>query len=130
MDAGQIFGRSLGFPPRVSADGHMVWSEGDANVRESILLILMTEPNERLRLPQFGAGLGAFLFEPNTSSTRELIRTRIQDAIAAWEPRVRVEAVNVKAHPSDPYIAVAVIQYRLVATQTRERVSVNVQLQG
>jgi len=130
MDAGQIFGRSMGFPPRVSADGHMVWSEGDTNVRESILLVLMTEPTERTRLPQFGAGLGKFLFEPNTVSTRELIKARIQDSIAAWEPRVRVEAVHVDAHPSDPYIAVAVIEYRLVATQARERVSVNVQLQG
>ncbi len=107
-----------------------MWSEGDANVRESIELILTTEPTERIRMPEFGAGLGKFLFEPNTVSTRELIKSRIESAITAWEPRVRIESVNVDAHPSDPYIAVAVIQYRLVATQARERVSVNVQLQG
>lgn len=130
MDAGQIFGRSLSFPPRIGPDGRLTWSDGDANVRESIQLILMTEPNERLRLPQFGAGLGRFLFEPNTVSTRELIRRQIEDALAAWEPRIQIETVSVDAHPTDPYTAVALIQYRLVATQTRERVSINVQLQG
>jgi phage baseplate assembly protein W len=130
MDAGQIFGRSLGFPPRVDEAGHLTWSEGDANVRESIQIILMTELNERIRLPQFGAGLGKFLFEPNTVSTRQLIKTRIEDAIAAWEPRVKLESVSVDENPSDPYSAVALIQYRLVATQARERVSVNVQLKG
>lgn len=130
MDAGQIFGRSLSFPPRIGPDGRLTWSDGDANVRESIQLILMTEPNERLRLPQFGAGLGRFLFEPNTVSTRELIRRQIEDALAAWEPRIQIETVSVDVHPTDPYTAVALIQYRLVATQTRERVSINVQLQG
>jgi phage baseplate assembly protein W len=130
MDAGQIFGRSLGFPPRVDENGHLMWSEGTTNVRESIQLILKTEPNERIRLPKFGAGLGRFLFEPNTISTRELIKSNIENAIAAWEPRVRVESVSVDEHPTDPYTAVALIQYRLVATQARERVSVSVQLKG
>lgn len=130
MDAGQVFGRSLSFPPRIGPDGRLMWSVGDANVRESIQLILMTEPTERIRLPQFGAGLGKFLFEPNTVSTRELIRRQIENAITAWEPRVQLETVSVDAHPTNPYTAVALIQYRLVATQARERVSINVQLQG
>lgn len=130
MNAGELFGRSLGFPPRVGDDGRLTWSEGDGNVRESIMLILMTEPNERIRLPQFGAGLGKFLFEPNTVSTRQLIKTHIERALATWEPRLRVESVAVDQHATEPYTAVAVIQYQLVATQARERVSVQVQLQG
>ena len=48
MNAGQLFGRSIGFPPRVGADGRWAWSEGADNVRESIRIILMTEENERL----------------------------------------------------------------------------------
>lgn len=129
MDAGQIYGRSLAFPPRVGEDGRLCWSEGDANVRESILLILMTEPNERIRLPQFGAGLGQFLFEPNTVGTCESIRSTIQKAIVAWEPRVQLESVTVEQDPTDPFTAVATMQYRLVATQARERVNINVPLQ-
>ena len=56
----------MSFPPRVGPDGRVAWSEGEVNVREAIRIILMTEPRERLRLPEFGGGLSRFLFEPNT----------------------------------------------------------------
>ena len=88
MNAGQLFGRSIAFPPRVGADGRWAWSEGADNVRESIRIILMTEENERLMLGRFGGGLRRFLFEPNTVSARRSMQSRIQEALRLWEPRV------------------------------------------
>ncbi len=121
-----ILGRSLSFPPRVGADGRFVWSQGEGNIRESIAVILKTEAGERLMSPQFGAGLGRFLFEPNEPSTH----TRIQDAIAStlarWEPRIELEDVAVAVDPQDPQAALATITYRLVATNARERITLNV----
>jgi phage baseplate assembly protein W len=128
MDPGKLFGRGIGFPPRVGADGRIAWSEGETNVRESIRIILMTEPRERLMLPQFGGGLGALLFEPNTVTTRQRIRDRITRALGEWEPRIQVESVTVEADATDPQAARATIAYRLVATQTREHVSLSVAL--
>jgi phage baseplate assembly protein W len=128
MDPGRIFGRGMSFPPRVGADGRVCWSAGEQSVRESIRVILMTEPRERIAAPDFGGGLGAFLFEPNTVATRQEVQERIQAALAQWEPRVRVEGVDVQGDPADPSAATATITYRLVATQTRERVSVRVSL--
>jgi phage baseplate assembly protein W len=125
---GCIFGRSLSFPPRVGPDGRMVWSEGEENIRESIRVILLTNSRERLRLPEFGGGLQTFLFEPNTVATRHLIEERIQQALKRWEPRITVESVHVDKDPADPEAAVATIQYKLVATQTLERMTLNVQL--
>jgi uncharacterized protein len=126
MDAGKLFGRGISFPPRLSADGRMVWSEGEQNIREAIRVILMTEERERINLPDFGGGLNQYLFEPNTVMTRHLIQDRIVKALAAWEPRVRVESVDVVPDPQDAQAAVATITYQLVATQARERVSLNV----
>src|SRR3712207_2895919 len=91
MNPGRVLGRGISFPPRVGGDGRMVWSEGEANVRESVRVILMTDQRERLMLPDFGGGLDDFLFEPNTVTTRHLIADRITRALAAWEPRVLVE---------------------------------------
>jgi len=122
-DAARIYGRGMAFPPRVGADGRVAWSDGETNVRESIKVILMTEPGERLRLPDFGAGLGRFLFEPNILATHTLIRKRIADALTRWEPRLALESVEVQADEIDPQAAVATISYRLVATQAQERVS-------
>lgn len=130
MDSGQLFGRGISFPPRVGADGRVAWSEGEGNVRESIGIILMTELRERLRLPDFGGGLHLFLFEPNTVTTRHLIKDRITRSLAQWEPRLQIEAVDVLPAADDPQGAIATITYKLVATQTRERVSLNVSLGG
>jgi phage baseplate assembly protein W len=130
MDPARLYGKGMGFPPRVAADGRIAWSEGEDNIRESMRVILMTEPNERLRLPSFGAGLGRFLFEPNTVATHASIRERIADALARWEPRIKVEAVDVAADRIDPQVAIATITYRLVAVQSVERVSVAVSVNG
>lgn len=129
-NVGKILGRGISFPPRVGPDGRVAWSEGETNVRESIRIILMTEQPERLRAPGFGGSLGRFLFEPNTVTTRRLIQDRIGKELAQWEPRIRVQAVDVEADPSDPQAAVAAITYQLVATGARERVSLSVQLTG
>lgn len=128
MDAGRILGRGLSFPPRVDASGRLAWSEGTANVRESIEVILRTEPRERIMAPAFGGGLRAFLFEPNTVATRNRIRDRIVRALTAWEPRIAVESVTVDEDPADAACAIATIAYRLVATQQEERIAVGVPL--
>lgn len=130
MSAGKVFGRSVAFPPRVGPDGRVAFSEGEANVRESIRLILMTEPGERVMRPDFGAGLGRFLFEPNTPATHQRLRVEVRRALARWEPRVNVESVEVVVAPDDPRAAVLTLTYRLVATQAHERVSLNVSLTG
>ena len=128
--AGTIYGRSLSFPPRVGADGRMAWSEGDDNIRESIQVILLTNWRERMRLPDFGGGLGAFLFEPNNVATRHAIEDRILLVLKLWEPRIAVESASVEPDPADRENAIATIQYHLVATQARARLTLGVRLAG
>ena len=130
MDAGRIYGRGLAFPPHVGADGRLAWSEGEANIRESIEVILKTETRERLNLPTFGAGLRTFLFEPNTVGTRQQIADRIQRALQLWEARITVSSVEVEDDPADPQAAVATIHYQLVATRARSTLQVRVALAG
>jgi uncharacterized protein len=128
MDKGRLFGRGISFPPRVGADGRITWSEGEANIRESIYVILLTQFRERINRPDFGGNLGIFLFEPNTVATRHLLQTQITKALARWEPRIAVESVIVDPDPQDPQAAIATIIYQLVATQARERVNIGVTL--
>ena len=130
MDGAKLFGRGMGFPPRVGADGRVVWSEGETNIREAIQIVLQTEEGERLNLPQFGGGVRKFLFEPNTVTTRFQIQDRIAKALQLWEPRIALTSVQVEPDPSDTQAAIATIQYRLVATQVKESLTINVQLAG
>jgi phage baseplate assembly protein W len=127
--ASNAFGRGVAFPPRLEKGGApLASSEGADNVRESVRIILTTEPGERLARPLFGAGLGRFLGEPNSASTWRLIRDRVERALADWEPRVRVESVEVGADPNDPGAATVSITYRLVATGGRARLGLTVPL--
>ena len=128
MNPAQIFGKGISFPPRVGADGRIQWSEGEDNIREAIRVILLTEVRERVRLPEFGGGLQQYLFEPNTVMTRRLIEDRISKALAQWEPRIRVDSITVEPNPNLPEEAVATINYRLVATQAAQNISLNVTL--
>lgn len=126
MNSGLVYGKGMAFPPRVGADGRIAWSDGETNVREAMRVILMTSPGERLRLPEFGAGLGRFLFEPNILPTHTQMRQVIADALKRWEPRIQVEDVDVQADSIDPQAAIATITFRLVATQALERVALAV----
>jgi hypothetical protein len=128
--AGAVLGRGIAFPPRVGPDGRVAWSEGERNIREAIEIVLKTDRNERLRLAEFGGGLPRFLFEPNTAATRHQLADRIRKALDAWEPRITVQSVDVAEDPSDSEAAVATVVYKLVATQSSERVSLSVPLAG
>ena len=125
-----LFGQGLAFPPRVGADGRLAQSEGENNVRESIRLILLTEPGERLLREDFGCGLRRFLFEPNTVTTRQLIGERIRQSLARWEPRVAVDDVLVEADEENPRLIGINITFRLVATQAVGRLGLTLQLEG
>jgi phage baseplate assembly protein W len=130
VDAGRMLGRGISFPPRVGPDGRVAWSEGEANVQDAIRVILQTDRNERLRLPEFGAGLKRYLFEPNTVATRHQLEGRILRALTAWEPRIAIDAVDVDGDPHDPEGAIATIHYKLVATQAPQRLTLAVTLAG
>ena len=126
MDSGRMFGRGLAFPPRVDSAGRMVWSEGEDNIRESIRIILTTSPKERLMLPDFGAGLERYLFEPSTVATWHKIEESIRAALEQWEPRISVDSVRVEPEGDGATAVTATITYKLVATRARERMTLTI----
>ena len=128
MDGGELYGRSMSFPPRVGDDGRIAWSEGETNIREAIQIVLKTEPKERINLPAFGVGLQRYLLEPNTVATQSRIKERITSALQLWEPRISVTQVDVQPDPSDQQSAIASIAYRLIATQVQKTITLSVSL--
>jgi len=119
------FGKSMAFPPRVGANGRMLWSEGEDNIRESIAIILKTMQRERVQLPGFGANLGSYLFEPNNAGTHARIARDIEVALGQWEPRIALDDVAVAADAGN---AIVTISYRLVASGAAESIAVAVPL--
>lgn len=130
MDEGKLFGKGISFPPRIGSDGRVAWSAGAQNIRESIYIILLTETQERLMLPEFGGGLKQFLFEPNTPMTHSLLQEQITHALNLWEPRINVEFVSVEKDPTDDQSAIVTINYKLVATGMSDQINMVLRTTG
>jgi phage baseplate assembly protein W len=130
INPGQIFGCGVAFPPHLDGTGQWATSVGAENVRESIQVLLLTRLGERLMYPTYGSSLGTFLFAPNNPATRKSIEAEITRALTMWEPRVTLDSVSVDVDPANAQAAIATIQYRLVANQLPNQVTLTLQLQG
>src|SRR5688572_26392419 len=89
-------GRGWAFPVRPNRETrNLELTAGREKVRQSIFLILDTDPGERIMRPTFGCGLRRYLMKPNTAATRELIRREVESALTAFESRIRLTEVRV-----------------------------------
>jgi uncharacterized protein len=110
--ADQWLGTGLRFPVRPDAlTGGLPRVAGMERIRQSIEQILDTEPGERIMLPDFGCGLRRYLMEPNTLTTRTAIAKDVENALARWEPRIRLTDVSVTAG-DEPELAWVSISYQ------------------
>jgi len=83
---------------------------GADKVRQSIYIILDTEPGERLMRPEFGCPLRRHIMEPNTAANRALMQREVQNALRQWEPRIQLARVDVTPG-DDPSLILINIQY-------------------
>lgn len=97
MNSLKRLGKGWGLPliPGIR-DRQLPYVQGPEKVRQSIWIILETDPGERLMRPNFGCGLRRYLMKPNTSANRALMKRDVERALKAWEPRIQLETVNVE----------------------------------
>lgn len=104
-------GRGWSLPLKPSGeDRAMPWADGPNKVRQSIYIILDTEPGERVMRSNFGCGLRRHIMEPNTAANRALIQHTVQLALRKWEPRISLTSVSVSS-AEDPAMVLIDIQY-------------------
>jgi phage baseplate assembly protein W len=113
-----FLGVGWAFPPCVEPDGAVALVAYEEDIRQSIFIIIGTNPGERVMRPDFGAGLNAFLFEPISFTTMQRIKQRVEEALIDWEPRIDVEHVRVSNDRSEPGKLMINIEYRVRATNT------------
>jgi phage baseplate assembly protein W len=90
-----IVGRGWSFPLRIGPHGGIALSSEQAEIEESIRIILSTAKGERAMRLKFGSRLHELVFEPNNSQTAARARQYIEEALGMWEPRIRLVEVKV-----------------------------------
>ena len=73
---------TLDFPYRFEGAGRTAGTAGDDHIRDLIEQVMFTSPGERVMRPDFGAGLLAMVFEPNSAvmadTAQFLLRSGLQ----------------------------------------------------
>lgn len=117
-DGGDFLGRGWAFPVGVGLDDEVAMVADADDIRQSIRLILETDPGERVMRPDFGAGLRRMVFEPINTATLTLVQHRVEEALVAREPRIDVQEVVVSAEDAASGLLHIRIDYRIRATNT------------
>ena len=111
MSTFRQLGTGWEFPVKPNPTDRLLdYVSGPEKVRQSIYLILETEPGERLMRPTFGCGLRRYLMKPNTTATRALIKHDVERGLSQAEPRIKLG--NVSVDPGDdPAMVLIQISY-------------------
>lgn len=113
------------FPIRISGrHGRVAVSRDKENIRQSVKIILLTEPGERLLHGDFGTRLHQFLFENMDSQTEEMIRREVCSALTQWEERIKdieVTADMGRYGQGELYLEVS---YRIAESGEADRVEI------
>jgi phage baseplate assembly protein W len=112
-------GKHLAFPFRVGNDGRaMQISTLEEHVRDEIVQLLLTNPAERLFLPEFGGGVRRLVFEgADEATTGAMAKALITQNIRRWlGNRVTLDGLEVKVE--NETIEVEII-YRIAGTEDK-----------
>lgn len=85
----------LQYPLVKTPRGILAKKKGVDQIKSDLLQLLLTNPGERVMLPQFGTPLRTLFFEPNDRFVVNQARQMIIDSISTWEPRVPIEAIEI-----------------------------------
>ena len=110
--------RAIRFSPALTAAGSLSMVDGDAAVRQALLLLLATTPGERLMRPQYGCHLNRLLFAPNDHTTAGLAVHYVRQAVQRWEPRAEIVSLDAAADPDVVTRLNIRLRYRVRATLT------------
>lgn len=114
---------SMTFKPHPVTGDVVVKKDADA-IRQSVSNLLYTRIGERFFNEGIGTKLEYLLFEPLNSITAGFISVEIRSVLDSYEPRIRVEQIEVSANSESNGFDV-LLSYVIVG---REDVPVNLQL--
>lgn len=114
-----FFGQGWAFPPtfdKAAASVKMV--EKEADIKESLGILLTTRVGERLLEPLYGCELTRFLFEPIDTTLKTYMREVIRDAILYFEPRIKLKDIQLHALVNEGRIDIE-IDYLIPSVNSR-----------
>jgi hypothetical protein len=113
-------GRHLSFPFRIGPEGRPVTvSSIEDHVYGEVLQLLLTNPGERLFVPDFGGGVRRLVFEGSGQTTEAMSKAMISQALSRWlDQRVTLQELTVTSQDASLIIDLV---YRVVGLEDLRR---------
>jgi len=109
-------GRHLAFPFRIDTTGRAAQvTTLEDHVRDELMQLILTNPAERLFVPEFGAGVRRLVFENIDETTGAMTKAIITRAISRWIGH-RVVLENLTVLIENEKIEVD-LKYRIAGTE-------------
>jgi uncharacterized protein len=123
MNEEQSFlGRGWAFPPTFDHQSLTVRMLTDeADIENSLQVLLRTRIRERLMQPEFGCNMEDLLFEPLNTGIVTKMKDRVFTAIYYYEPRVEPIDVTLIANETEGLINIYV-EYSIRTTNSRHNI--------
>jgi len=110
----------LSFPLRIERGGPRLANRSE-HIRGQIEQVLFTLAGERVFRPEFGAGVKALLFEPNSAALWSLTRRRLTASLTeALAGEVDPKSIDVEITGDEARLLITVV-YTLAAVGHREK---------
>jgi Bacteriophage baseplate protein W len=117
--AGNFIGRGWRFPLLPDVTGALGYVEGDANVEQSLRILLLTALGERVMRADFGTEAPRLVFAPGSPQFLHLLETSVREALRDFEPRVDILDVTAELDAGDDTHATVSLSYRVRRSNTR-----------
>ena len=91
-------------------------SSDEEDIRESIRIILGTQPGERPMSPHFGCSINSFIFGTTDYTSMTMMRHEVVNSLTMWEPRIRDIGVEIVRSPEDDGVLLIEISYVVRST--------------
>ncbi|MBC3883338.1 GPW/gp25 family protein [Undibacterium sp. LX40W] len=117
-----FLGTGWSFPPEFSKRGTVQMVSAGEDIHQSLGIILATNLGERVMQPSFGCGIKSQVYENINESTMTVLKDLISRAILFYEPRVKLEAINMDTSSAYEGRLDFHIIYNIIATNTRHNI--------
>ena len=114
-----FIGRGFSWPMTVDHTGGIRLTTPIEDIERSMRIILLTAPGERIMRPNFGCRIWELLFEPITPNLLGQVIEVVREALAMWEPRIRVLDVDPSPEGRDNGLINVRIEYEVNTTNDR-----------
>jgi uncharacterized protein len=120
MEASNSFlGTGWAFPPQFNkASAGVVLLSEEADIQNSLQVLLSTRVGERIMQPAYGCNMDVLLFEPINESLITYIKDLVFTAIYYFEPRINPENVTIEATAEEGTVLINV-EYTIRTTNSR-----------